>query len=121
MDRAGHIQLRLGLFESAFRVAQGHIGRQVEGERNGRILSLMIDRESGPLRLEARNRGQRHHRAGRGLDEDSIQRIRTELILGIDLHHHIVLIERGVHGGDFALSEGVVEHVVNGGGGDAEA
>ena len=41
--------------------------------------------------------------------------------MGIDLHDHEVLIEAGVHGGDLALAEGVVEHLVDGRGGDAEA
>jgi len=29
----------------------------------------------------------------------------------INLHHHKVLVEPGVHGGDFALAEGIVEHL----------
>ena len=41
--------------------------------------------------------------------------------MGIDLHDHEVLIEAGVHGGDLALTEGVVEDLVDGGCGDAEA
>ena len=56
-----------------------------------------------------------------GLDVDVIERVGTELVLRIDLHDHEVLVEAGVHGGDLALSEGVVEHLVDGGCGDAEA
>ncbi len=40
--------------------------------------------------------------------------------MGIDLHDHEVLIEAGVHGGDLALAERVVEDLVDGGCGDAE-
>ena len=58
---------------------------------------------------------------GAGLDVDAVERVGAELILRIDLHHHEVLVERGVHGGDLALAEGVVEDLVDGGGGDAEA
>ena len=43
------------------------------------------------------------------------------LEFGIDLQHHVVLVERGVHGRDDALAEGVVERVVDGRGQDAEA
>ncbi len=42
------------------------------------------------------------------------------LVFGIHLHHHEVLIQPGVHGGDFALAEGVVKHLVDGRGGDAQ-
>ena len=45
----GHSHLGLGLFECGDGVAQSHIGRQIEAERNGRILALMVDLEGGPL------------------------------------------------------------------------
>ena len=44
VNGAGHAHLRLDLFERGNSIAQCHIGRQVEGERHGRILALMIDR-----------------------------------------------------------------------------
>ena len=36
-------------------------------------------------------------------------------------HHHVILIERRIHGGDLALAKGVVQHVVDQLRRDAEA
>ena len=55
------------------------------------------------------------------LDVDVVERVGTQLVLRIDLHDHEVLVEAGIHGGDLALTEGIVEDLIDGGGGDAEA
>jgi hypothetical protein len=39
----------------------------------------------------------------------------------LDLHHHVILVERAVHDRNLALAEGVVERVVDELRGDAEA
>ena len=43
------------------------------------------------------------------------------LQLRIGLHDHAVFVRLRVDGGDDALAEGVIQRVVDGGGGDAEA
>jgi hypothetical protein len=41
--------------------------------------------------------------------------------LRVDLHNYEVLVEAGVHGGDLALTEGIVENLIDGSCCDAEA
>ena len=50
-----------------------------------------------------------------------LERVRVVLVLADHLHDDVVLVEPRVHGGDLALAEGVVEHVVDGLHGEAEA
>jgi len=66
VDGRGHAQLTLGFFQSCDGVAQGHVGRQVEGERNRRVLALVIDLQVGSPVLIMSDGRQRHHRAARG-------------------------------------------------------
>ncbi len=40
VDRSGHADLALGFFKSGHGVAKGDIGREIEGERDRRILAL---------------------------------------------------------------------------------
>ena len=42
-----------------------------------------------------------------------LQRIRSELISGIDFQHHVILVQRLVDGRDLPLAECVVENVVD--------
>ena len=61
VDGAGHAHVALGLFERGHRIAQGHVGREIESERDRRILALVIHRERGPLLLIMCNGRERHH------------------------------------------------------------
>ncbi len=121
VDSAGHAELLLLTLERGDSLAKGHVGRQVEGERDGRVLPLVVDGERGTLCCVVGNGRERHHGSGRRLEVDAIERVGAELVLGVDLHDHVVLVHAGVHGGDLALTEGVVEGGVDGGSRDAEA
>ena len=59
--------------------------------------------------------------AGDGLDVDFLQRVGIELELRIGFENDVILVELGVESVDLALSEGVVERVVDGLRRDAEA
>ena len=60
MNGAGHADLRLRLFERGNRLTEGDAGREVEGERDGGKLRLVIHCESRAVRLIVRDRGERH-------------------------------------------------------------
>ena len=49
---------------------------------------------------------------------DTLQRLGTAEKFGSDFHNHEVLIELAVHDGDLPLTEGVVERIIDIGGGD---
>jgi hypothetical protein len=55
MNPGGHAQINLSLFQRGYRVAEGHIRRQVERQRNGGVLPLMVHLEQGTLRREVGN------------------------------------------------------------------
>ena len=73
----------------------------------------MIDRERGIGRGKVRESRQRHLRSGAGDHVNALQRVGRELILGIDLHHHVILIQGLVDGRDLLLAERVVEHGID--------
>ena len=50
-----------------------------------------------------------------------IEAVGILLELGIHLHHHVVLVDALIHGGDLALAKGVVEDAIDGLGGDPQA
>src|ERR1039457_2387780 len=52
---------------------------------------------------------------------NAVQRVRRHLILGVNFEHHVILIQRLVDGRDLALTEGVVEYVVDLRGRNSEA
>ena len=56
--------LAAGRFDRLYRLTQGHAGRQVEGERDGGKLTLVIDGQRRCRRFEMGKRTQRHLRTG---------------------------------------------------------
>ncbi len=120
MDGARQAHLLLRFFERRDRIAQRHVGREVEADGHGRILALVVDLQRDALRAVVRHRRQRHHGSVRRFDEDAVERVRAFAVLRIDLHHHVVLVDAGVHGRNLALSEGIVEHLIDHRNGDAE-
>ena len=54
--------------------------------------------------------GQRHPCAIGGDQLNLVQRLGMLGIERVDFHHHAVLVQRFVDGGNLALTEGVVEH-----------
>ena len=106
--------LALHLFQSGNGVAKSHVGGQVKGERDRRVLSLVRHRERRPLVLVVGYGRERHHHSTLRLDEDSIHRVWAATEPGIHLHHHEVLVQPRVHRGNLALAEGVVQRLVNG-------
>ena len=78
------------------------------------ILSLMVDRQRRVRRLvvgkrRERNRSRRWRRERKYLCSASgaVGKFRS------DLHHHVILVQRLVHGRDLALPESIVERVVD--------
>ena len=64
-------------------------------------------------RLDRRERAQGHRAAGRGAQVDVLEVLRTDLQLGRSFEDDAVLVELGEHRRDLALSERVVERVVD--------
>ncbi len=63
---------------------------------------------------------QRDLRAVAGFHVKVVERGGIGLEVLPDLHHHVILVELGEHRRDLALTEGIVERVVNVGHGDAQ-
>ena len=89
-------------------------GRQVEGERDRRELSLVVDRERRGAVLEVREGAERHLRR-RWPDARRCPCSVCGLRWNSRLHfeHHVVLVELREHRRDLPLAEGVVERVVD--------
>ena len=60
-----------------------------------------------------RNRGKRHHLSARRMHVHRLQRGGTGLILRINFHHHVVLIQLPVNSRNLALAKAVVQCVVD--------
>ncbi len=88
-------------------------GREIERYGNGRKLALVIDRERSCRRRVMRDGAERNFLTHRRADIDVIQRCGILPELRRDLHHHVILIQRRVHGGDLRLPERFVQSVVN--------
>ena len=105
--------LLLGLVDGRDRVAQGHAHGQVEGDGDRGQLALVVDRQGGVLQLVVGEGGERHQRPLGRPDVDGVQGVGVLPVLGRHFHDHVVLVERGIHGGHLALAECVVECVVD--------
>src|SRR5258708_25762740 len=90
------------------RVAERNSGREVEGNRHRRKLSLMVHRERGLAGREAGESIQLDLLAGARRDVEMLERVRALPEFRRDLHHDVILIELSEHGGDLALAERVV-------------
>eukprot|EP01022_Parablepharisma_sp_SALTPOND_P004196 TRINITY_DN118_c0_g1_i13.p1 TRINITY_DN118_c0_g1~~TRINITY_DN118_c0_g1_i13.p1 ORF type:complete len:2030 (+),score=744.92 TRINITY_DN118_c0_g1_i13:50280-56369(+) len=116
-----HADLVLGGLDGLDRLAQGRALGQVEGHGGCRELADMVHHQRRGAFGDGGNRGQRHLAAGRGHQVDAVQRRGAVLEFRLDLHHHAILVRLRIDGGDEALAEGVVERIVDGGRGDAQA
>ena len=110
---AGSAMRRPGVLDRDHRVAERHVGGQVEGDGHGREEPLVVHLQGRCGRLEAGQRGERHRRAGLRAHVDRRERLRTLPELGRQLHHHVVLVERGVDRRDLALPERAVQRLVD--------
>ena len=87
-------------------------GRQVKGDGRRRRKSLVIHRQRRVGRLPFSEIGKRN-RLVFAVDHKHL--IEGADVLGVDrvdLHHHFILIQRLVDGGDLPLAEGVVQQIV---------
>ena len=121
LDAGGEPERTHRGFDRGHRVSQRDARRQVEGQRHRRELRLVVHRERGPGGLVSAQRAERHHAALGGGEIDVLKGLGALPEARLDLHHHVILVERAVHDRDLALAEGVVERVVDELRGDAEA
>ena len=95
------------------RIPQGRPGFQVEGDGHRGQLPRMVDGE-GPQGLgKIRQRIQRHQLAAIGPHVQPLQGRGVHLIPGLQLHDDLILIIRGVDGGDLPGAVGIVEGVLD--------
>ena len=110
--------MRLTALTASPRALPGARLKLIDG---GGELSLVADGELGAGLLPVGQHAERDLRAVGGFDVEVVEGAGVGLEVLADFHDHMVLIELGEDGGDLALSEGVVEGVVDVGHGDAEA
>ena len=104
------------------RVAQRDAGRKIERERDGRKLSLVVDRERACSSARNWANALSGTSAPGGAHVDATCSVSgILLILRVHFHHDVILIQRRVHGGHLALAEGIVERIVDQLRRDAEA
>ena len=121
-DGGRHADFVLGLVEHDHRIAQRHAGRQVERQVGRREHAVMADgqRPHGG-RVDLGQRRQRHHFVGqRRAQVEVVQAFGLAALLGVQFQHHLVLVDLGLELVDLALAEGVVQRLVDIGGGQAE-
>ena len=63
LDALRQAQLRLGLLDRAHGLAERHVGREVERDRDDRELSLVVHGQGNVGRLDLRERAERHRSA----------------------------------------------------------
>ena len=61
VDGGGHAHVGLRFLEGRDGVAEGNVGGEIEGERNGRILALVIDGKRSALLVPVGDGGERNH------------------------------------------------------------
>ena len=98
-DAARHLRQHLR------RQCQRHADVQRRGRHRRRHRRTPATTAATIASSSARNAG--------GADVDVAQSLRALPVLRRHLHHHVVLVERAVDGGDLALAERVVERVVD--------
>ena len=116
MNSPRHPNVLLHLGDAFDSVAQRHTRREVERERHGRKLALMIHRDGRGGRLIFRDGAQRNDRADRAIgcaQVDLVQSFGALPEFWIDLHNDMVLVQRAEHGRDLPLSESIVKCVVD--------
>ena len=113
VDAARKSNLLLDFFDRVGRVTQRNLRSEIEGQSHNRELSLMINGQRSIDLLEVRERSQRNLLPSARFHVDVFQVLRIDLRLGINLQHHVILIELSEHRRDLSLSECVVECVVD--------
>src|SRR5204862_8106389 len=91
-----HADLRHRPVDRVGRLAERHAEYQVERDRRGDELALMVDGERRRGGLVARDRGERHLAARGRENVDVRERFGALPVLWRDLHHYVVLVERGI-------------------------
>ncbi|KAG1254178.1 hypothetical protein G6F68_010976 [Rhizopus microsporus] len=122
-DAGRHADLRLCLLDQRDRLAQRDARRQVERQVHRRQHAIVADRQrTVARRLHLRHGRQRHHLPGQRRAQVEVgQRVDLAEQARCDLQDHPVLVGIGLELVDLALAEGVVEHLVDIVGGEAEA
>jgi hypothetical protein len=67
-DRSRQIRFAFDLLDGVDRVAEGEARRKVEGDRDRRLLALVVDLQRPHGAHDPGHRRQRHHRSGQGAD-----------------------------------------------------
>ena len=94
-------------------IAQRHARLQVERNGDRREQALVVDGKRRELRPEMRERVERHLAAAGRAHVNIAQGLRILPEFRRDFHHHVILVQRRVHGGYLALAEGIVERGVD--------
>ena len=116
----GHADVASGLLDGVDGIAERRARQQVERERDGRKLRLVVHGQSG-ARVGRNVASVETAPACRAVGHvDGLERLRMLPVFGRDFHHHPVLVQALVHRRDLTLAEGVVEGIVDGCGADAE-
>ena len=115
-----HADILLRLADGLNRIAQGDPRRQIESDCHGGELPVVVyGQRRNPL-FEMGHGAERNHLAGAGVDVNVVERLRVLPELRRDFHHHVILVERGVHRRDLGLAEGAVESGIHQLGCDSE-
>ena len=99
------------------RLPERSAGRQIERDRDRRLVALVVDQQRPDRRREPRHRLQRHRLAARGLQIDPRQRRDVGLEFRLALQDHLIVVVRRVDGRHLARAEGVEQllaHLIDG-------
>src|SRR5690606_2292875 len=118
---SGHADRRNRTLDGQGRLVEADARRQIEVDVLGRELPVVADAVFLQAPFVARERCQRHAPAVLGDHADLLQYLGMLGVGRIDLHHHLVLVERFVDGGDLPLTESVVEQRGHGAHVDAQS
>ena len=106
-DRLGRgADIVLGLTERYAR-------REIERNRDRGKQSLVINGERGGFRLVARQRAQRHPASRWRTHIHLLQKLGTLQKFRRRLHHHVILIQRRIHGRNLSLAKCIVKRIVD--------
>ena len=106
----GQADPRHGIVNGAAGLIQADPFGQGEADVLGGELALVVDPVLFQAAFPMGEGGQRHPCAIGGDQLNLVQRLGMLGIERVDFHHHAVLVQRFVDGGNLALTEGVVEH-----------
>ena len=108
--RRRHGQLRDRVVDGRLRLAEAHAGLELEPDAfRGELAPVLHAVFGGRVLVPAE--GRQRHALAVGDDVQPIQRLGALGVLGRDLHHDAVLVERVVDGRHLSLTERVVERL----------